>query len=547
LPRTAAEGMLPAKRLEREMRRVQAIILALTFTLAITATPSTRAENELRWASTTEALTFDPQAAYNAPTIAENHQVYEGLVDFDARYEVEPALATAWRLLDPLTWEFELRRGVTFHEGEPFTAEDVVFSLQRAASGASQFKGFVQPLASVEAVGDHIVRIRTAAPSPDLPTRLPHVFIMSRRWAEQHGATRTVPYEDAEVAYVERHADGTGPFRLENFEPGKGSVMTRNPGWWGQGQNSHNINRIEHVVIADRERGLADLLEGRIDFLHDPPLDRLGWVEATSRFKVERAEEFRSIFLGMDQGSPELRSSDVKGKNPFTDLRVRRAVYQAVDVEAIRREVMHGLAMPAGLLIPPGTNGWSEELDRRLPYDPATARTLLAEAGYPDGFRVTLDCPEGRYVNDIAICRAVADMLGRIGIAATVDATPARLHFPKITGRRTDFYLLGWFTATFDAQLTFATLVRSDAPYNATGYVDPRVDGLIGAIGTELSSAVRDALIEQVLRTVRDAVVYIPLHRQVLAWALRDGLELPIDPGDMPRFRFARLTGPASH
>src|SRR5215212_8695611 len=165
-----------------------AILLAVAFVLAPLVV---RAENVLRWAITTEAVTFDPNAAYLAPTIAENHQVYEGLVDLNARYELEPSLATVWRLLDPLTWEFELRRDVTFHDGEPFTPEDVVFSLGRAASGASQFKGFVQPITSVKAVGDHTVRIRTAAPSPDLPTRLPHVFIMSRRWAERHGATAT--------------------------------------------------------------------------------------------------------------------------------------------------------------------------------------------------------------------------------------------------------------------------------------------------------------------------------------------------------------------
>jgi peptide/nickel transport system substrate-binding protein len=231
----------------------------------------------------------------------------------------------------------------------------------------------------------------------------------------------------------------------------------------------------------------------------------------------------------------------VKGRNPFADVRVRRAVYEAIDEEAIRREVMRGLAVPTGLLIPPGANGWSEELDRRLPYDPATAKALLAEAGYPQGFVVTLDCPEGRYVNDVAICRVVADMLGRVGIAVTVDVQPIGRHFPKVTGRQTDFYLLGFFTVTFDAQNNLAGLFRSDGLFNGTGYADPQVDQLIDTLGTELSSPIRDALIEQVLRTVRDDVVYVPLHRQVLVWALRDGLELPIDPGDMPRFRSARL------
>jgi len=323
--------------------------------------------------------------------------------------------------------------------------------------------------------------------------------------------------------------------------------MTRNPTWWGLGQNPHNIDRVEHVVIADRERGLTDLMAGKIDFLHDPPLDRLREIEAAPGLRLERAEEFRIVFLGMDQASSELRSSDVKDRNPFRDRRVRRAVYQAIDIDAIRDRIMHGLAVPTGTLIPPGSNGWSEELDRRLPYDPAAAKALLAEAGYPDGFSVRLDCPEGRYVNDVAICRAVADMLGQVGIAVTVDAEPARQHFPKITERRTDFYMLGWFTATFDSQLNLVTLVRSDAQYGGTGYADPRVDGLIDAIGTELSSPVRDALIEQAWRAVRDDVVYVPLHRQVLVWAMREGLELPVDSGDMPRFRFARLMGSASH
>ena len=193
-----------------------------------------------------------PTPSNLAPTIAENHQVYEGLVDFDTRYEIEPALATSWRLADPLTWEFELRRGVTFHDGEPFTAEDVVFSLRRAASGASQFKDYVRPIASIEAAGDHAVRIRTTAPSPDLPTRLPFVFIMSERWAEQHGATTTAPSTTPRSLTSSGHADGTGPFRLESFEPGNGSMMTRNPAWWGLGQDPHSIDRIEHVVIADR-------------------------------------------------------------------------------------------------------------------------------------------------------------------------------------------------------------------------------------------------------------------------------------------------------
>jgi peptide/nickel transport system substrate-binding protein len=497
------------------------------------------AENVLRWASLSETLTFDPHSAVHSATIAEHRQVYESLVDHDASYRLEPALATSWRLLDPLTWEFDLRRGVTFHDGTPFTAEDVVFSLSRVR--ASPFRGLVPAVTSVEAVDDHTVRIGTAAPNPDLPKLLYLPFIMSKRWAERHGAVAHAPFDDAEVTFAERHANGTGPFRLESFEPGIGTVVTRNRDWWGLGGNPHNIDRIEHAWITDRARGLAALLEGGIDLLQAPPLDQLGRIEAAPGLKVERADEFRILYLGMDQGSAELRSSDVKGANPFKDRWVRRAVYQAIDVEAIRTDVMHGLSRPTGVLIPPRDNGWSEELDRRLPYDPASARALLAVAGYPGGFAVTLDCPNDRYVNDAAICDAVAAMLGRVGIKVTVNARPFREVFPKINKRQTDFYLFGWFSGTFDAQTNFLNLVRSDAPFNATGYANPLVDGLIDAIGAEVSTYARDGMIEEVWRTVRDDLVHVPLHQQPLAWAMRDTLDLPIDAGDVPRFRLARL------
>ncbi len=498
-----------------------------------------RAENVLRWASLSETLTFDPHSAVHSATIAEHRQVYESLVDHDASYRLEPALATSWRLLDPLTWEFALRRGVAFHDGTPFTAQDVVFSLARAR--ASPFRALIPQVASVEAVDDHTVRIGTAAPNPDLPKLLYLPFIMSKLWAERHGAPAHAPFDDAKVTFAERHANGTGPFRLESFEPGVGAVMTRNRDWWGLGRNPHNIDRIEHTWVTDRARGLAALLDGRIDFLQTPPLGQLDRIEHVPGLKVERTDEFRVVYLGFDQGSAELRSSDIKGANPFKDRRVRLAVYQAVDVEAIRAEVMHGLARPTGMLIPPRDNGWSEELDRRLPYDPPAARALLAEAGYPDGFGVRLDCPNDRYVNDAAICGAVAAMLGRVGITVTVDARPFREVFPRITKRQTDFYLFGWFSSTFDAQTNFLNLVRSDAPFNATGYANPRVDGLIDAIGAEVSTYARDGMIEEVWRIVRDDIVHVPLHQQPLAWAMRDALELPIDAGDVPRFRLARF------
>jgi peptide/nickel transport system substrate-binding protein len=522
------------------MKRFQAIVGAMIIVLAAAATTPAGAENVLRWGSATEPLTFDPHAVNHFPTIAANLQVYEPLVDFNSSSEIEPALAIAWKLTSPTTWEFDLRQGVRFHDGTPFTSEDVVFSMNRALSETSDFKSAVSPITAVEAVDDHTVRITTAATNPILPDQLNSIPMMSKRWAEQHDALLPAVY-GSKVTYAENHANGTGPFKLERFEPGVGTVMSKNSEWWGLGQNPHDLDGIAHTVIKNPAERIQALLSGTVDFLSDPPLADLDRIEATPGLKLERINEFRTIFLGLDQGSPQLRSSDIKARNPFADRRVRQAMYQAIDEETIRDEVMNGLAIPAGIIIQPGINGYAPELDTRLPFDPDAAKELLTEAGYPDGFAVTLDCPNDRYINDEAICRAAAAMLGEIGIRVSVAARPMREHFPLIKNRETDFYMLGWGTTTYDSLYIMSYVVRSDAPYNAANYVNPKVDGLIDTISTAMVTYARDVMIEEVWQTVRDDIVLVPLHQQVIAWAMRDGLDLPVDPWNLPRFRLARL------
>jgi peptide/nickel transport system substrate-binding protein len=243
----------------------------------------------------------------------------------------------------------------------------------------------------------------------------------------------------------------------------------------------------------------------------------------------------------MDQGNPELRTSNIKGANPFADRRVRQAVYQAINEETIRDRVMSGLAIPAGIIIQPGMTGYAPELDTRLAFDPDVAKALLATTGYPDGFAVTLDCPNDRYINDEAICRAVASMLGEVGIRVTVAARPMREHPPRIKKRETDFYMQGWGRTAYDSLDHFKHLIRSDGPYNGASYANPHVDELIDAIVPALVTYARDAMIEEVWKTVREDIVYVPMHHQVIVWAMRDELELPVDSSNQPRFRLARL------
>jgi peptide/nickel transport system substrate-binding protein len=522
------------------MKGFQAVVGATLIVLAAAATTPAGAENVLRWASATEALTFDPHSANHFPTIAANSQIYEPLVDFNSSFEIEPSLAVAWKLIDLTTWQFDLRQGIRFHDGTQLTSEDAVFSLNRARSETSDFKDDVSLVTAVEATNDRTVRITTAAPNPILPHELGQIFIMSKRWAEEHDALLPTTY-GGHVDYAERHANGTGPFKLVSFEPDVGTAMARNAEWWGLGQNPHNLDQIMHSVIKDPARRLAALLDGEVDFVSDPPLADLDRIEATPGLKLERTNETRTIFLGLDQGSTELRSSNVEGRNPFADRRVRQAVYQAIDIEAIRDKVMSGLAIPAGIIIQPGINGYASELDARLPFDPDAARAALAAADYPEGFDVTLDCPKDRYVNDEAICRALASMLHEIDIRVTVAARPMLEHGARIKNRETDFYMFGWGTSTYDSLGHLNYLVRSDGLYSATGYANPRVDAQIKAIETALITYARDAIIEEVWKAVSDDIVYVPLHHQVIVWAMREELNLPIDPGNQPRFRLARL------
>jgi peptide/nickel transport system substrate-binding protein len=305
--------------------RFQTLVGATLVLLAAAGEPVC-AENVLRWASATEALTFDPHSANNFPTIAANLQVYEPLVDFNSSSEIEPALAIGWQLIEATVWQFDLRQGVRFHDGTPFTSDDVVFSIERGTSSASDFHTAVSPITAVEAADDHTVRITTAAPNPILPEQLNSIPIMSKRWAEEHDALLPTAY-GGHVDHAERHANGTGPFELVSFEPDTGAAMARNTEWWGLGQNPHNLDRIEHTVIKDPARRLAALLEGKVDFVSDPPLADLDQIERAPGLKLERTNETRTIFLGLDQGSPELRSSNIEGRNPFADRRVRQAVY----------------------------------------------------------------------------------------------------------------------------------------------------------------------------------------------------------------------------
>jgi peptide/nickel transport system substrate-binding protein len=523
------------------MRRIFLGLAALLITAGVYASPVGAAENVLRWASQGDAMTMDPHAQNEGQTKTFAQQIEEPLVGRQPDLVKVPRLAVSWRLVDPKTWEFKLRPNVKFHDGRAFTSDDVVFSFKRALMPTSDMKEIIASIADVVAVDPLTVRIITKTPNPILLDEVTNIFIMSRGWAEQHKVTAPQNYVGGEETYAVRNANGTGPFKLELREPDVRTVMVKNPDWWGLKEHPHNIDRIVYTPIKNPATRVAALLSGELEFLLDPPVQDIVRIESAGNFQIARAPAPWTIFLGMNAGRKELMSSSVKGKNPFADIRVRKAMNMAIDVRGISQRIMRGLAQPAGNLVPPGVYGYDASVDEHLPFDADGAKKLLAEAGYPDGFDVRLDCPNDRYLNDEPICQAIVGMLARIGVKVTLDLKPRTLHFPKVQTKQTDFYMYGWGTDTTDAHNHLYFLAAPDSVSNATEYKDDKLFALIDNIAVEVDTAMRDAMLKEAQVILRDAYSYVPLHHPLTVWAAKKGVNIPIAPDNLPHFSYARF------
>ncbi|HRV77203.1 MAG TPA: ABC transporter substrate-binding protein [Thauera sp.] len=523
------------------------LALALPFALAtlagMAATPASA--QTVRWAAAGDALTMDPHAQNEGPTHVMNHQVYDSLVFRDQAMKLAPRLATSWKITDdPNVWEFKLREGVKYHNGNPFTADDVVFSILRAKHENSDMKGLLTSVVEVTKVDEHTVRMRTDGPNPLLPNNLTNLFIMDREWSEANKVTLPQNYKAGDETYAVRNTNGTGPFRLVKREPDVRTELERNEDYWGKGSYPMEVAKVVFTPVRSAATRVAALLSGEIDFLLDPPVQDLERLSAAKGIVVRSGPENRTIFFGMNQGATELRSSDVKGRNPFADKRVREAMNIAINREAVRRVVMRGQSVPAGIVAPPFIDGYDKAMDVVPAPDVARAKALLAEAGYPDGFAVTLSCPNDRYVNDEAICQAATGMFGQIGVKARLDARPKSIHFAELPKGELDLYMLGWGVPTMDSHYVFHYLyeTRTDkgGSWNVTGYSSPRVDELTKAMNREIDLGKRAGMVAETWKTVQDDIVYLPIHHQMLNWAMKDDIDFPVQSENYPYFKLLK-------
>ena len=518
----------------------KALLAALATTTMLAAAADART---LKWARSGDSLTLDPHAQNEGPTHALGHHLYEPLIIRDSAGKQMPALATSWKVTsDPKVWEFKLRAGVKFHNGNAFNADDVVFSLKRAMQPTSDMKGLLTSVEDVVKVDDLTIHIKTKAPNPILPNNLGDLFIMDKEWTEANNAVKVQDFKNKEENFAVRNANGTGPFVLVSREPDVKTVMKRNEAYWGKGQVPLEVSEIIYTPIKADATRIAALLSGEVDFVQDVPVQDIARLKQNPSLKVNSGPENRTIFLGVNVGAADLKSDNVEGKNPFANVKVRQAMDIAINRTAIQRVVMRGESVPTGVIMPPFVNGWTKELDAAPANDMAKAKALLAEAGYGSGFTATFHCPNDRYVNDEAICQAVVGMLGQIGIKANLVSQSKSLHFPLIQKGETDFFLLGWGVPTFDSEYIFSFLYHtkegSRGSWNATGYSNKEADAMIQSLAGETDLAKRNATIAKLWSILKPATTYMAIHHQALSYGMKSDVDIPVDVSNQPKMKF---------
>ena len=491
----------------------------------------------IKWSMQGDSLTLDPHAQNEGPTTQVSRQVYEALVTRGLDMSIEPQLATDWKTTDPNTWVFNLRKDVKFSDGTDMTAKDVVFSILRAKQPTSDFKEYISTISDVKEIDNYTVQVTTSKPNPILLNQLSNIFIMSKKWSIDFGATVSQNWDGGEETFSATNAMGTGPFKITLREPNTKTVFERNSNWWGS-MKDNSVSEIHLLPIKNSATRVAALLSGEVDLVTDAPVQDLARIGNSADHDVVSTAQMRTIFLGMDQAADKLRSGNT-GDNPFKKKEVRQALYQAIDIEAIKKKVMRGLSEPAGIITFPGVNGYTKDLDKRLPYDVDAAKKLLADAGYPKGFDVELRCPNDRYVNDEAICTAVVGMLGKIGVNVNLFAQTKSKHFKELKEDKGDFYMLGWGVPTLDSHYVFHYLYESGASWNKVNFSNSEVDAAIRVMEGEVDLDKRNAAIANAWKIVKDDISYLPLHHQVISWATKNNVDVPIRPNNEPLFRFA--------
>lgn len=487
-------------------------------TLCLAAAPEAR---ELRIGMGSQPSSMDPHYQILHPNEMVARHVFEPLVFMDERMQLQPGLATAWRPDGETAWVFELRENVRWHDGTPFTADDVVATIERAPNvpnSPASYSLYTRHITSIDVEGPHRIRFNTAGPSPSHPALMAQLAIIQRRAA---GAS-TADFNAG------RAMIGTGAYRFVEWRPGDQARYTANPDYWG-GRPTWSAVTVRPIVNAASR--VSAILAGDVDLIDAvPPADRVR-LGRTRDVRLAETGSNLVMFLNIDHDrdrSPFI--FDVAGqamdRNPLKDVRVRRAISLAINRTALVERVMDGSAVPASQMAPEGFFGFNPEL-RPDPFEPEVAQRLLAEAGYPNGFSLTIHGPNNRYVNDDKVVQAVAQMLARVGIRAQVETMPLNVYFTRASRREFSLFLTGWSATTGDPSVPLSIVIHSYDDDRRLGnanrgrYSNPQVDQVIRAALVTVDPARREALLREASALSIQDYAIIPLYVENYVWATR--------------------------
>lgn len=519
--------------------------LALALVCAVAPSPAAAQGKTLRFASAFDPQSMDPHSLallYQTRVVT---QIYEGLVNRGKDFKLEPSLAVSWEMTSPTTWRFKLRPGVKFHDDAAFSADDAVFSIERALDKASQRKNQMLGITAAKKLDALTIEVQTSAPDAVLPEKLWLVAMMSKPWCEKNNVARPQDYNAKQETFAVRNANGTGPFVLARYEADVRTLLKSNPSWWGRGTaaGGGNLDEVAYQVIQSDATRLAALASGQVDFVIDPPFQDLLRLKADKTLKVSEVDDIGTQYFALNQHSAELPGSDVKGRNPFKDLRVRRAVQLAIDTDLIVRQVLRGEGKVTGSFVSPLVDGYVAEFEQRPKADATAARALLKEAGYENGFSLQMDCVNVAW--RASVCQAAAAMLERVGIRANLVTSPSSVFFPKLSQGTGSLVEFGW-SASPDPWGMLQSTVRSNdglaaGAFNAGRYSNPKLDALIDGLRVEPSLAKRRQMVGEALRLMDADLPMIPLYRRQHNWVMRPNVDVVHWPNDVLELRWVTM------
>jgi peptide/nickel transport system substrate-binding protein len=508
------------------MRNLKTTLLlgAASFGLAL-AQPA--AAQDLTIAIGGSVTSLDPHFYNASPNNGLGTHFFDRLTELDANAQIKPMLAESWKVIEPTLWEFKLRPGVKWHDGRDFTAEDVAFTIKRAPNVPNSpggFGAFVRGVQRVEIVDPLTIRFHTAAPYPMLPTDFAQVLVISRHAGE--GAT-TEDYNSGKAVI------GTGPYKFSAYTPGSRTRLVRNDAYWGGKPDWANV---DYRVISSAPARTAAILSGDVDVIDTVPSSDIPKLEKDGKVQLSSIQGLRLIYASFDRSRTDnpVFVTDNDGKplatNPFNDVRVRRALSVAINRDALAERVMENTAKPAGQWLPPGAYSYNPEV-KPLVQDVEGAKKLLAEAGFPQGFKMTLHTPNDRYPNDAKTAQAVAQMWTRAGVQTTVEALPWSAYSMRANRQEFGVRITGWSSSSGEASSALVNIVGTYDPEkrfgasNGSRYSNPELDALTLKAGSTMDDAEREKLLQQAIKMAIDDVALVPLHQLVNTWAVRKGLQ----------------------